>query len=195
MSDTPPTDPPADDPAQLRSKLDKALTENRQLKIDNALHQGGLGHLSDVQRQALMLTVPKGTELTADAMKAQATALGFPLEVAPSTPPPGNEPPPPATGDQTPPPEVQPGQLPPTFEPGTNFLTPAPNSAHPDPRVAASIEGLTQQETAHIMAMRGGQGDGSFEEQIGKATTKAETLAVIRQLGPNTGILLDSDLD
>lgn len=194
MSDTPPADPP-EDPAQLRKKLETALSENRQLKVANTLHESGLSHLSEVQRQAMMLTIPKGTDLTADALKAQATALGFPLEVTPPASPPASDPTLPPTGDPSHPDPSQPDQSAPPLDPSTNFLTPAPNSLHPDPRVQASITGLTQQEHAHIMALRGGQDGGSFEEKIVKAGSKEEALAVIRQQGPTVGLILDSDLD
>lgn len=193
MSDTPPANPP-DDPAQIRKKLDAALTENRQLKVSNALYESGLSHLNETQRQALMLTVPKGTELTADAMKAQATALGFPLEVTPPAPP-AADPSPPADQIQNNPNQPD-GQTPtPPTDPGTSFLTPAPNSPHPDPRVQESITGLTHQEHAHIMGMRGGQDGGSFEEKMSKAKSKDQALAVIRQQGSGVGLMLSSDLE
>jgi len=198
MSDTPPANPP-DDPAQLRSKLDAALRTNRELTVANALHESGLGHLNEFQRAALVGSVPKGTEVTSDFLKTSAGNLGFPMAPPALTPPatPPTEPPPPGDGDQNQPDPNQPdGQtMPPTLDPGTNFLTPAPNSAHPDPRVAASISGLTQQEHAHIMGLRGGQDGGTFEEKMGKAKSKEETLAVIRQQGAGVGIMLDSDLD
>lgn len=193
-----------DDPAGLRRKLDQALETNRKLTVENTLFKAGLGHLNDAQTHALTITLPKGTEITADSLKGQATALGFPLEAPqpppandgtpPATPPPGNQPPPPGTPPGTPPAD---GSVPPTYDPGTQWLQPAPNSAHPDPRVGVAIQGVTQQEEAHLMALRaaaGGTIGGNLDEALAKAGSKEEALAAIRQHGAGAGIMLDSDL-
>lgn len=197
MSDVPPANPDADDKADLRGKLDRALESNRKLTVENTLFKAGLGHLNEAQRHALTITLPKGTEISAESLKGQATALGFPLEVAPPAPPPPDPnapPPPPAEGQPNP----QDGSMPPTYDPGTQWLTPGPGGAHPDPRVNQSISGLTQQEEAHIQALRaqaGGTVGGGLDEALGKATSKAEVVAAIRQHGASAGLLLDSDLD
>jgi hypothetical protein len=201
MSDTPPANPP-DDPAQLRKKLDDALKREkdkdaqiRGLTVTNTLHEAQLGHLNEVQRKALLGVLPTDGEVTTEVLKTTATSLGFPSAPVPPAPPSTGQAPPVMDGDQNQPDPNQPGQtLQPTLDPGTNFVTPAPNSPHPDPRVDASITGLTQQEHAHIMSLRGGQNGGNFEEKLTQAKTKEEALAVIRQQGGNVGILLDSDL-
>lgn len=196
MSDTPSANPP-EDPAQLRKKLDDALKINREnnerirrLEATNTVHDAGLSHLNEHQRNALLGMVPADSEITVEVLKETATNLGFPSTPPSSTTPPtGQEPP--AVGDEN---EGEP----PTVDPGTNFLTPAPGSAHPDPRVTASISGLTQQEYAHIMGLRAQAGmgaTGTLDDALNKATSKAEAIAAIRQHGTASGILLDSDLD
>lgn len=203
MSDTPPTNPP-DDPAQLRKKLDDALKREKdkdeQLRRQGVmltLHDAQLGHLNEAQRNALILSLPQDQEANAENLKAVATNLGFPSAPpsAPPAEPPAGQTPPAGEGDQNQPGDTSGQGQPPTVDPGTNFLTPAPGSSHPDPRVAASITGLTQQEHAHIMALRGGHDGGNFEEKVKGAKSKEEVLAAIRQFGGNAGLMLDSDLD
>lgn len=196
MSDTSGTTPPAENPGDLRKKLDAALESNRKLTVENTLHRAGLSHLNEAQQHALTITLPKGTEINAETLKGQATALGFPLEVtppAPPAPPPGDPATPPAPGDPVP---TDPN-MPPV--PTTNFLTPFPGSAHPDPRVVAAAAGVTEQEYAHVVALRAQAGfpvgGDSLDKAMSQAKTKEEAVAALRQHGSSAGILLDSDLE
>lgn len=182
MSDTPPSGDQNqnEDPAGLRKKLEDALkrekekdVEIRQLSANNAIHQAKLGHLNEFQRSALLGALGE-QELSEANMKDMAEKLGF--QQQPTTPP--------VTPPSTP--QADPNQ------PG--FIPPNPIDAQIE-GINESISGLTQQEYAHIMAIRGGGTGNDFKEALAKASSKKEALSVISNQGKHEGIILESDLD
>jgi hypothetical protein len=175
----PETNPDTDDPAKLRDKLDAALNTNKKLQAQLALHEGGMSHLNDAQRRALVSQVGKG-DMTKDNLVQAAKDLGFPTEPpAPATPPAGD-------GGQ--------GQ---NGNNGSN--QPPTNDANdaPDPSIANSLDQLDDMEKAHIMAMRAERGIGfsteDYDKAMNEATTQEEVENVIRRLGPSVGIRSDVD--
>lgn len=207
MPDPKPDDIDQLDTAGLRKLLRESQTANAQLQRDVAqrdgaiaVHDAGLTHLNATQRGALLFALGD-KEVSADNLKAAATALGFPAEAPapPGAPPPKPTPTGDGNDDGTPPGATQDGNQPPTGQPPTpqpTFLDEMPGSDHPDPRAAinASISGLTKAEYAGVMAQRGGTGTDTFADAIHKAPNKKAALKVISEMGAAEGLVLDSDL-
>lgn len=64
---------------QLRTKLEETLAKNANLEAKVLIHESGLSHLTEKQRQAAIRDVREdGKEVTADTLKAAAKELGFP---------------------------------------------------------------------------------------------------------------------
>lgn len=186
MSEQPDPSQQPEDPAGLRKKLEDALTREKEkdaevktLKATNALHEAKLGYLNDFQRTALINALGD-QDVSAQNLTQMATNLGFQTEEQPPTQPT----PPQQPGQQT-------GQPP---QPDPAFVPPNPVDAVVE-GVGDSISGLTTQEYAHIMAVRGGGDTSSFEQAVKNAKSKEELLSVISNQGKQVGLVLESDLD
>lgn len=160
---------------KMREQLETALAANKDLSTRLALHEAGLGALSDRQKKAIVReAVEEGKEITGDYLKEIAKDLGFkapaaPKEGAETTDPPNNN---------------SNGQNQHEGEDGDN---------PPDPSVD---EDMSYMEAIDRVARRGNSADpDSFEAKITAATTQEEVKALIRQRGQRVGILLEEDVD
>lgn len=179
------------DPANLRGQLDASHARERekdaelkQLKASNALFKANLGHLNEHQQTALINSLGD-QEATTENLTAMATTLGFNAQQS--------------APQQQPSPQQQ--QQP-------AFVPPNPIDAQIDGvDVDQAIQGLTDQEYAHIMAIRGGGDVSGFEAALKAAIadneanhysskrSKEAIREVIRNHGKQVGLYLESDLD
>lgn len=170
---------------QLRAQLEQALADKKALEGEMAMmkatlrfHDAGLGGLSEVKRKMLLSVVDDPNAVTADQLKELAKEAGW--AEAPPTPTPPN-------GTNTPPPD-----------PNTNSNTQGSGEGEgPDAAAqmmaAAAAAGISEQEVAHLMGMRGKVDPRSFEDRMAKAETYEEVVAAIQQAGPSVGIMWEDD--
>lgn len=141
-----------------------------------AIHEGGMSHLNEHQRRALVAHVGDG-ELTKESLSQAAKDLGFP-----------DKPPTPASTTTTTDPNPNPNPTP-TADPTTT-----PDETQ-DPSVAQSLTDLDDIEKAHITAWRRERGIGvsttDYDEAMAKADSPEAVMAVINSMGPSVGIVTD----
>jgi len=157
-------------PKQLRTKLETTLSENADLRGKLLIHEAGLGHLTQKQRNAVVNDAKEGgKELTPDLLKASAKELGFPETL-------GNE------GDKPNPNDANNGD-----QAGNE------NGDEGDPTTNAltGMEAIeaAQRRTTTVAA------DGSFEQKLNNAKTQAEVEALIRTEGSKVGLVHEWDVD
>lgn len=174
-------DPPQrEKPSQLRANLDAANARVHQLERENLLYKAGLGNLSDIRVTALLNTFGKDDQVTSETLKARATDLGFVQEQAPTDP-------------AAPPPTPQ-GQQPAQTPPATPPAEPDPNASLRD----ASLSGLSDQEYAHVMSLRGGSPittSEEFDRRMAAAKSQEEVMQIINTHGQSVGIMSEYNVD
>lgn len=202
MADTDPNSTDTNKGPTLRSQLEAALETNKKLTAENQEHKqyrlindAKLGHLSDIQRSALMGTFKSDDKVTAEMLVSRVEELGLPKE--PPPPPPKND----ANGQQG----QQGQQQEQDPNPMNQFVPQGNNAANQDPNanqhqleVDQSLAALSDIERAQIMAMRGGATGtnvANWEQGLANTKTQAETEAYIRANGPSVGLMHEMDID
>jgi hypothetical protein len=169
---------------RLRKHIKTISTENRDLKHSNLIHEAGISKLSPRQIKAVLKSFDDGEKIDKDTVRAAADELGFLKTEPPPDPnkPQGNE------GNGA---EAHNGQQTPPNDPSN-----PPTDPPPDP-VNESLTGLSQQELATVMSMRGGGARTTvedFQRRLNEAKTAEAAQAIISQFGPSVGIMLDTDV-
>lgn len=171
-----PTTPPRENIKDIRVKLEQANKLNRELSQRLLIHDAGLSELNARQVRAVLASFTPDETVDKDTLKVAAKELGFVQEKV--EPPPG-----------TPAPDPN--------SPNGQNTDPANGATPPTDPVAESITGLSQQELAQVMAMRGGGAlttQEEFNRKLSEAPNAAAAAAVVSQFGAGLGILLEDDL-
>jgi hypothetical protein len=146
------------------------------------LYKAGLGSLTELKVTALLNSFGKDDTVNPETLKERATALGFNQPETPPTSPTESTPPPTPQGQQTP--QTQP---------------PAPTQPDPNaPLRDESLAGLSDQEYAHIMSLRGGSPittSEEFDRRIANAKDQEEVMQIINQHGASVGIMSEYAVD
>ena len=181
MADNQNDDQQADNPNDLRVKLETAnklnqdlTTRLQSLEQDTQLRDAGLGHLSQRQRRVILRELQEeGTDFSVDSAKEIAKELGY------------SETPPPPANDQTS--DQGNGQ-------GTGQSNDLGQGQQQEPEEPlTALEVLAQQDKARrVSSSNRGQPD--LTTQINQAQSKDELRGLIRDKGGRAGIVLDADL-
>lgn len=188
----------------LRSQLETALDRIKVLEGENQDHQqyrlindAKLGHLTDLQRSALMGTFKKDEKVTPESLTKRVEELGLPKTAPPPPPDPNAQ----QNGQQTQQGQQDQGQNQ-DPNPLNQFLPQGNNAANEDPnaqhqiQVDASLAALSDMERAQVMAMRGGgtlTDAATFDKGLAATKTQAEAEAYIRANGPSVGLMLEQE--
>jgi hypothetical protein len=163
-----PPKPPSN--RDLREKLETALANLRAVQQENMLYKAGLGHLNERQVKAVLSTFGKDDEVTQKSLQDAVKELGWEKS---TTPPPNGD-----------------------TDPASSATSTTPNPA--DTAIAESITGLSDQELAHIMSLRGG-GTLTTTEEFGRKINEAQSpeavLAILNQFGPSVGVMNEHQID
>lgn len=180
----------------LRQQLDQSIETNKTLTAENSelkqyklINESKLGHLSDMQRSALMSTFKPDDKVDSEKLMARAKELGFPEQVT-TTPPDQNQNQQ-QQGQQQDQSQVQ------NFVPQGNQAVNQDPNATPNVEVDQALAGLSEMERAQVMAMRGAPPTVAqqFQEGLAKAKTPQEAEAWIRANGPAVGIAMDTQVE
>lgn len=151
----------------MRQKLEDTLADNAKLTAKLMVHEAGLSHLTEKQRNAAVRDATEdGAELTAESLKKSAKELGFPE--SPRQTVNGNE-----------------------GEGGSNNGDNADGGNDEEIEPANSMEAIEQaaRRTVTVPA------DGSFEQKMKAAKSTEEVEALIRTEGHKVGIVHEWDTE
>lgn len=151
----------------MRQKLEDTLTENQALKGKLMVHEAGLSHLTEKQRNAAIRDATEGdAELTTESLKKSAKELGFPEQSKQA-----------ANGNES-------GE-------GGESGNDAGGGEGDESDPANSMEAIEQAQRRTVTV----PADGSFEQKLRDAKSTQEVEALIRTEGHKVGIVHEWDTE